>query len=442
MLAFLFPGQGSQFSGMGKSLAQGFPLARQVFEEADEVLGRRISDACFGAAEDLNLTVNAQPAILATSVAAYRVLTEETGLHPTVVAGHSLGEISALTCVGAIDFATALKLAHARATAMQDAMAPGEGSMLAVMALPLEEVNTICDRAREGDVLEISNYNGSRQFVFSGQRDAVARAEALAIDAGGVARLLKVSAPFHCSLMEPAAAAMSDYLSRVEFRQPAIPVLDTASGRVIRGSESTGSRLARQVRAPVRWDEVMQTLVSLQLNRCIEVGPGRRLCSLLRHDAPQITALAFGEADDLGPILAASPEMPAAARPLGHWKLDSHGNSFNAAEMAAVWAGQQQAEAVDETRWIPGAVGSWMRRFGPLAVVTPEKTLEVLDPEHWFARADGGFVRRDLSCIMSPDGPTEHLVPDEWSISEEAVMTRNDGTRTIWPDGMEWRFDD
>jgi malonyl CoA-acyl carrier protein transacylase len=441
MLAFLFPGQGSQFSGMGKSLAQQFPLARRVFEEADEVLGRRVSDACFGNAEDLDLTVNAQPAILAASVAAYRVLTEETGLHPTVVAGHSLGEISALTCVGAIDFATALELVHVRATVMQDAVAPSEGAMLAVMALPLEEVNAICDRAREGDVLEISNYNGFHQFVVSGHRDAVARAEAMAIDAGGVARPLEVSAPFHCSLMESAAAAMGEYLSRVEFRQPAIPFLDMASGRILRDSESTGLRLARQVRTPVRWDAVMHTLVSLQIDRCIEVGPGRGLCSLLRHDAPQIAALAFGEADDLGPILSALSEAPTAARPLGHWQLDSHGNSFNAAEMAVVWAGQQHAEGVDGTRWIPGTTGSWMRRFGHLAVVTPERTLEVLDPEHWFARADGAFVRRDLSCIMLPDGSIEHLVPDEWSISDEAVMTRKDGTRTLWPDGLEWRFD-
>lgn len=442
MLAFLFPGQGSQFIGMGKSLADQYEVARQTFEEADQILGRRLSAICFEGSEDLDLTVNAQPAILVTSVAAYRVLTQETGLHPTVVAGHSLGEISALTCVDSIDLATALTLVQTRADLMQNAVPAGAGAMLAIMGLPPDDVTEICEQAAESDVLSIANYNGPGQLVVSGHRAAVERADALAIAQGAVTRALKVSAPFHCPLMEPASEAFSEQIKGVRFQQPRVPVIDAASGDIAREAAGTGQRIADQVKAPVRWDAVMQRLMAMSVRASIEVGPGSRLSSLLLRGESAIETFSFGDADGLRRIAEFAEKQPLFPQPLGYWKIDDRGHCFNSQDLSVVWAGSEHLEKIDNVRWIQATNGSWMRKYGTMALVSADGAFEVFDSEEWYPREDGAFVRHDLSRIISPNAGIEDLIPDDWLVTTGGGIKKKDGTRIIWPDGAEWKFND
>ncbi len=424
---------------MGKALADRYSIARQTFEEADQVLGRKLSEICF-TGDDMNLTANAQPALLTASVAAYRVLTTETGIHPTVVAGHSLGEISALTCAGSMDFAAALALVQTRASLMQEAVPPGIGAMLAIMGLPDDSVAEICSLAAESDTLTIANHNGSQQLVVSGHAKAVQRADKLAIARGAVTRPLSVSAPFHCPLMEPAAKSLAEYLANMEFQTPRVPIVDCSSGDIVRTAATMGSRIAAQVSAPVRWDKVMHTLAAFNIGTAVEVGPGKRLSSLLRREESVARTMACSTPEDITEIVGWAGERPILRKPLGYWQMDNRGNSFNKQDLLVAWAGAENAEKIDTTRWISGQGGSWMRRYGTMAMVSAQGTLEVFDSDHWFPREDGAYVRRDHSRIIGPDGGIEELVAQDWLVSAGGTMRKVDGTRIIWPDGQEWSF--
>jgi len=283
-VAFLFPGQGSQYSGMGRDLANSFPAARAVFDEADRSLGFSISDLCFvGSEEALKLTENTQPAILTVSVAAYRVL-EEKGIRPDFVAGHSLGEYSALVAAGSLAFADAVRLVHRRGQYMQQAVPAGEGAMAAILGLRPVQVAEICRRAAEGQVVAPANMNSPEQTVISGHAAAVKRAVEQA-SAGGAKRavILPVSAPFHSELMMPAAQLLEKDLSATAFAPLRIPLVNNADAGIVRGGDDARQGLVRQVTLPVRWEESMRELIEEGTSTFVEVGPGRVLSGLLRQ---------------------------------------------------------------------------------------------------------------------------------------------------------------
>lgn len=296
----LFPGQGSQCVGMGHDLAQTFPAARRVFAEADERLGMALSKLCFeGPDERLRLTEYAQPAILTASVAAYRVLEESLPLPPIAVAGHSLGEWSALVVAGVLTLGDAVAGVHARGRLMQEAVPAGEGAMAAVIGLDAETVAALCAEAQEDDVLAPANLNGRGQVVVAGHARAVARLLPLAIAHKARAQLLPVSAPFHCALMAPAAVGLERHLDGVTFREPAIPVFTSVEARRVTGAGELRQLLVRQVTAPVRWEETMGALLGLGPTVALELGPGRVLTGLLRRSAPFVTAVPAGDLEGI-----------------------------------------------------------------------------------------------------------------------------------------------
>jgi [acyl-carrier-protein] S-malonyltransferase len=283
-LAFLFPGQASQYPGMGKDLAEKFSAARGVFEEADRALGFAISQICFEGPEDaLKQTENTQPAILTVSTAACRVL-EEKGVQPDYVAGHSLGEYSALVAAGALTFSDAVRVVRNRGRYMQEAVPPGVGAMAAVMGLSSATVDQVCKRASDGEVVSAANLNSPEQTVISGHAAAVKRAVELASQAGAKrAVMLPVSAPFHSPLMMPAQEKLEADLRRIEFSSLKIPLVDNVDADEVTGGEEARSALVRQVSAPVRWEESIRELVTLDVSTFVEVGPGRVLSGLLRQ---------------------------------------------------------------------------------------------------------------------------------------------------------------
>jgi [acyl-carrier-protein] S-malonyltransferase len=292
----LFPGQGSQRVGMAHELVAAFPVARRTFEEADDRLGSSLSRLCAeGPEETLRLTEHAQPAILTTSVAAYRVLAEETGFRPAAVAGHSLGEWSALVAAGALSLGDAVTRVRARGRLMQEAVPPGEGAMAAVMGLDADAVAALCREAAGGDVLAPANLNGGGQVVVAGHARAVARL----LEGLGTRRargqLLPVSAPFHCALMEPAAVGLARILGDVRFSAPAVPVFTSVEARALTGADDVAALLVRQVTAPVRWEETVAAMLRLQPTLALETGPGRALTGLLRRMAPGLTAVPVGD---------------------------------------------------------------------------------------------------------------------------------------------------
>jgi [acyl-carrier-protein] S-malonyltransferase len=302
---FLFPGQGSQFPGMGKSLADSFPAARAVFEEADDALGFALSKLCFEGPEDaLKMTENTQPALLAVSVAAWRVLCEN-GSRPDYVAGHSLGEYSALVAAGSLAFADALRLVRKRGRYMQEAVPPGVGAMAALLKLPEGKLEAVLAEAAQGEVVSAANLNSPDQVVIAGHAGAVARAVELARKAGARRAVpLPVSAPFHCALMRPAQERLAVDLNATAFRDLACPLVNNVHARVITKGAEARQGLIEQVSNPVRWTDSVRLLASLGVDRAIEVGAGAVLTGLLRSIAPSITGAKFGEASELEAVAA------------------------------------------------------------------------------------------------------------------------------------------
>jgi [acyl-carrier-protein] S-malonyltransferase len=283
-LAFLFPGQASQYPGMGKELAGNHPAARSVFDAADKALGFSVSDLCFsGSEEALKLTANTQPAILTVSVATLRVL-EENGVQPAYVAGHSLGEFSALVAAGGLEFSDAVRLVRRRGEYMQSAVPEGVGAMAAILGLAPAQVAGICRQAADGQVVAPANLNSPEQTVISGHAGAVKRAVELA-SAGGAKRavMLPVSAPFHSSLMQPAAVKLESDLRTTEFRPLRIPLVNNADAELTTDGDEAREGLVRQVTLPVRWEESVRELIDQGVNTFVEVGPGRVLTGLLRQ---------------------------------------------------------------------------------------------------------------------------------------------------------------
>jgi len=298
--AFLFPGQGSQAAGMGRSLAEKFPAARAVFDEADETLGFPLSELCFhGPDEQLKLTENTQPTLLTVSTAAFRVLQGE-GIQPDFVAGHSLGEYSALVAAGALDFSDALKLVRKRGRYMQEAVPPGEGAMAALLKLPAGRLDAVLDEAAQGEIVSAANLNSPDQIVIAGHAAAVQRAIDLAKAAGArKAVLLPVSAPFHCALMKPAQQRLAVDLEATSFRDLACPLVNNWQARPVRTADEARQGLFEQVPNPVRWTESMRYLAGQGIGQFVEVGAGGVLTGLLRNLDPALKCVRFGEAEDL-----------------------------------------------------------------------------------------------------------------------------------------------
>jgi [acyl-carrier-protein] S-malonyltransferase len=303
--AFLFPGQGSQFAGMGKGLAAQYAAARTVFEEADDALGFSLSALCFEGPEDaLKLTENTQPALLTVSTAAFRVLAQH-GFTPDFVAGHSLGEYSALVAAGALKFADAVRLVRNRGRYMQEAVPPGVGAMAALLRLPDGALDGILQEAAQGEVVSAANLNAPDQVVIAGHAGAVNRAVELAKAAGARrAILLQVSAPFHCALMKPAQERLAPDLNAALLADPVCPLVNNWQAQAVRTGSQAREGLYEQVPNPVRWADSIRYLAAQGVARSIEVGAGGVLTGLLRSIDAGLQGLRFGDPADLEKLSA------------------------------------------------------------------------------------------------------------------------------------------
>src|ERR1700688_4354930 len=281
-IAFVFPGQASQYPGMGKELAEKYPAARAVFDEADKALGFSISQMCFaGSEEELKQTANTQPAILTCSVAVHRVLAEK-GITPDFVAGHSWGEYSGLVAAGALKFSDAVQLVRKRGQYMQEAVPAGQGAMAAVMGLSPAVVADACKRASHGEICSAANLNSPEQTVISGHAGAVKRAVEIASQLGAKrAVILAVSAPFHSALMKPAQEQLAQDLKHTNFANLSVPLVTNVDADIISTGDEAREALVRQVTMPVRWEESIRLLIDEGVNTFVEVGPGRVLTGLL-----------------------------------------------------------------------------------------------------------------------------------------------------------------
>jgi [acyl-carrier-protein] S-malonyltransferase len=294
---FVFPGQGSQFAGMGKSLAEEFPVARQIFDRADQALGYSLSKLCFeGPEEQLKQTEYTQPALVAVSTAAFAVLSQ-AGLKPDAVAGHSLGEYSALVAAGSLDLEPALRLVRARGRYMQAAVPEGVGAMAALLKLPEEALAGVLEAAAQGEIVSAANFNSPDQVVIAGHAGAVERAMELAKAAGARRAVpLPVSAPFHCALMRPAQLQLQPKLRDAEFQRLSFPLVNNWAARRITQGDDARTGLFEQIPNPVRWTESVRALAA---DRWVEVGPGTVLSGLIKQIIPGAKVQKFGAAEDL-----------------------------------------------------------------------------------------------------------------------------------------------
>jgi [acyl-carrier-protein] S-malonyltransferase len=284
-VAYIFPGQGSQYAGMGRELSENFPAARKVFEEADDALSFSISAMCFGGtAEELQLTENTQPAILTVSVAALRAMAAEGFPAPDYVAGHSLGEYSALVAAGALSLTDAVRTVRARGRYMQEAAPVGSGVMAAILGAELGDIMNACGEAQQGQVCSPANINSPGQVVIAGDAAAVERAMALLKERGAKRTIkLNVSAPFHCALMMPAQERLAADLEQLEFHDLRLPLVTNVDAAAITSGADALDALVRQVSAPVRWRESVEFLIQEGVEKFVEVGPGKVLSGLVRQ---------------------------------------------------------------------------------------------------------------------------------------------------------------
>jgi [acyl-carrier-protein] S-malonyltransferase len=302
VIAFVFPGQGSQKVGMGRALAETYPEARAVFDEAEAALPSLTRIIFEGPEDQLTLTENTQPAILAVSIAAYRVL-EARGIAPAYVAGHSLGEYSANVAAGTMTFADAAKVVRRRGRYMQEAVPVGEGAMAAILGLDAVLVAQACEEAAQGDVVSPANINGAGQVVIAGSKDAVQRASDRAKALGAKRALpLPVSAPFHCALMKPAEERLAPELRALTVRDPRVPIVANVDAQPKRDAPAAVEALVRQVSAPVRWEEVVRRLASEGVTTYVEVGPGTVLSGLIKKIHKDAEVFNFGSPDDLAAL--------------------------------------------------------------------------------------------------------------------------------------------
>jgi len=302
--AFIFPGQGSQAVGMGKDLAEKYPTARQTFEEADEALGYKLSQLCFdGPEEQLRLTEITQPAILTVSIAALRVL-EGRIPKPGFVAGHSLGEYSAHVASGTLTFADAVRTVRNRGKYMQEAVPVGVGAMAAILGMELEKVAAVCKDAAQGEVCSPANINSPEQIVISGNTAAVERGAKLADERGAKrAKLLAVSAPFHCSLMKPAQDRLEADLNALKMQRPVYPVVCNVEASLVNDELRARTTLVKQVTGAVKWEQSMRLLIAEGVQTFVEIGPGKVLCGLMRQIDRSKTCLNVGDEASLAKVL-------------------------------------------------------------------------------------------------------------------------------------------
>ena len=301
---FLFPGQGAQYAGMGKIIYDQYPAVREIFETADEILGFSLSGLCFeGPEEELQKTINAQPAIYTVSIACARILLER-GIEPSAAAGHSLGEYSALVTAGSISFADGLKLVRKRGQYMQETVPLGTGGMVAVLGLDAPEITRVCSEVRsEGKIVDVANFNCSGQVVIAGENQALERAKILAKEAGAKRCIpLAVSAPFHSTLLRPAGDKMAAELAAVEIKDPQIPVVANVTADYVTKGDQVKRLLVEQVYSPVRWEESMVRLVN-DFDAFIEAGPGNVLTGLLKKISRKVSIANTENPDSIEKIL-------------------------------------------------------------------------------------------------------------------------------------------
>lgn len=301
--AFVFPGQGSQHAGMGKALAEQYEPARVIFQHADEALGFPLSKLCFeGPEEELKKTENTQPALLTVSIAAYRVL-ESLGYRPSIVAGHSLGEYSALVAAGSLRFPDAVRLVRKRGQYMQEAVPQGAGAMAAILKLPIERLDGVLAQASQGEVVTAANLNSPDQVVIAGHAKAVERAMELAKAAGAKRAIaLPVSAPFHCPLMRPAQEKLRADLHAAEFRDLQFPLVNNWQAKEITTGADAREGLYEQVPNPVRWADTIRHIAQRGIQQVVEVGAGSVLAGLCRQIDPSLTTAKFAEPSDLDAV--------------------------------------------------------------------------------------------------------------------------------------------
>jgi [acyl-carrier-protein] S-malonyltransferase len=301
--AFIFPGQGSQYVGMGKEFYDNFKIAKEVFEEADDTLRFEISSLCFqGPEEALKLTENTQPAILTVSIAALKVLQTEKGVHPKFAAGHSLGEYSALVASGALTFSEAVRTVCLRGKFMQEAVPVGEGAMAAVLGMEREAVENLCEEAAAGEVLSPANFNCPGQIVIAGHLKAVQRAIEKVKQGGKKAVLLPVSAPFHSPLMKPAGARLEKALEEISVKELNVPVVTNVEADINTLKEKVKALLVAQVSSPVRWEESMRRMIGEGLEKVLEIGPGKVLSGLMKRIDTKIETMNLEDLQSLKKI--------------------------------------------------------------------------------------------------------------------------------------------